>query len=237
MQSVSRILDPGDHLRSTAGGGLLAEGVVIVVSILFAFSLNALWDYRNALENEEALLQSLAGEFRANHGRLAATIAEVDTDQSHIAAFVDMSPPDAGALPGDPAWRQLSATWKPNAYELASGVLNSALGSGQLVLIRDQQLRAMVAGWPGRVDDIRERAAVMIRQEANVQGAVDRVAASLGVEVLGPATAPDLLEAVRTDPVAIATIARKRFQADIYVMQLTELMAVLDSIVGALSGS
>jgi len=44
-------------------------------------------------------------------------------------------------------------------------------------------------------------------------------------------------EAVRTDPVAMATIARKRFQADTYVMRLKELMAVLDNMVGALPGS
>jgi len=42
---------------------------------------------------------------------------------------------------------------------------------------------------------------------------------------------------MRTDPVAMATIARKRFQADTYVMRLKELMAVLDNMVGALPGS
>lgn len=213
---------------------MITEGLVIVTSILLAFGLDSLWDYRNDRREEAEVLHSLAEEFRTNRAILEQTIGSVEQDQSRIDVLVSMTPAEAGALPGDTAWGYLNAVWKPNTNELASGALTSALASGRLALVRDDAVRALVGGWPGRVDDLRERQGVMIRQEANVQAAVDRIAAEQGIARLGPETAPYILRGLRADAQAMATVARKHFQARIYVMALRSAVGMLDSTVAAL---
>jgi len=55
---------------------ILAEGVVIVVSILLAFAIDAWWDETRERGREKTVLAGLRSEFEANRTRLMANLAE-----------------------------------------------------------------------------------------------------------------------------------------------------------------
>jgi len=208
---------------------LLAEAVVIVVSILLAFGLDAIWDQRNDRSAEIRLRTSLVREFRGNGQILEETMAGVRRGQSRIEAFAAMTPEWAATLSEDTAWVYLDDLGRPYTAELSSGVTTSAVASGTLALIQDEVLRESIAGWLGRTDDIRERAGVMVAQEAIVYGAVDRVASTLDLGLLSPSNAGTLLQAVRSDGEAMARVARKHVHSGFYLEELNVLLARLDS--------
>ncbi|HER20472.1 MAG TPA: hypothetical protein ENO14_05445, partial [Chromatiales bacterium] len=88
--------------RSTAN--LLAEALVIVVSILLAFGLDAMWDQRNDRQAEAGLRASLAREFQGNREILAETMAGIRQSRSRIEAFAVMASEQVLSLPDDSAW-------------------------------------------------------------------------------------------------------------------------------------
>jgi len=221
--------------RSTAN--LLAEALVIVVSILLAFGLDAMWDQRNDRQAEAGLRASLAREFQGNREILAETMAGIRQSRSRIEAFAVMASEQVLSLPDDSAWVYLDDLSRPYTAELGSGVTKSAVSSGTLALIRDETLRESLAGWLGRVDDIRERAGVMVTQEAYVQSSVDRVAAGLRLGILSPSNSAELLHAVQSDSETMARVGRKHFHSGLYLDELTMLRSHLDSILAMLDGS
>ena len=212
---------------------LLAEAVVIVTSILLAFGLDAMWEQRNDGAAEVRLRASLVREFRSNRKILEETMAGVRTGLGRIDTVAAMTPAQLLALPEDSAWVYLDDLSRPYTAELSSGITSSAVSSGTLALIRDEALRESIAGWLGRTDDIRERAGVMVGQEAYVESAVDRVAGELRLGLLSPSNSATLLQAVRSDAESMARVARKHFHSDIYLDELGVLLARLDSTLGS----
>lgn len=221
--------------RSTAN--LLAEAVVIVVSILLAFGLDAMWDQRNDRQAEVRLRAALVREFRSNRELLEETMAGIREGRVRIEAIAVMTPEQVLSLPDDSAWIYLDDLSRPYTTELSSGVTSSAVSSGSLVLLQDVALRESIAGWLGRVDDIRERAGVMVNQEANVEASVDRIAAELRLGILSPSNSAELLHAVQSDGESMARVARKHFHSGIYLDELRVLLARLDSTLVLLDGS
>ena len=120
---------------------LLAEAVVIVMSILLAFGLDAMWDERNDRQAEAGLRASLAREFRSNRGLLEETMSGVRRGRSRIEAVAAMAPEQIVSLPDDSAWVYLDDLSRPYTAELNSGVASSAVSSGTLALIQDEALR------------------------------------------------------------------------------------------------
>ncbi len=55
---------------------VFVEGVVIVVSILLAFGLQAWWDGRQEREEQEAYLTAVSGELRTVKARMEARISQ-----------------------------------------------------------------------------------------------------------------------------------------------------------------
>jgi hypothetical protein len=208
--------------------------VVIVASILLAFAIDAAWEYRQHREAESELVAALTREFSANRETLLATISRVELAQHRIDRLVGLSSAEAGGLPPDTAWTLLDATWIPNTYELSNGVVTSALSSGTLALIGQASLREAVAGWPGRVDDIRERAGVMLSAQELVEAHVDRIAGSHGLMINNPMHSARLLGLVRADGAAMAQVSRKQFLAGVYAVQMRELLIRLESTLATL---
>jgi hypothetical protein len=215
----------------------LAEAVVIVLSILLAFGLDATWDEHHDRKAEARLRASLVREFRSNRDLLEETMAGVRRGRSRIEAVAGMGPEQILALPDDSAWVYLDDLSRPYTAELNSGVTSSAVSSGTLTLIQDEALRESIAGWLGRIDDIHERAGVMVNQEAYVETAVDHVAAELRLGLLTPSDAAELLHAIRSDDETMARVARKHVQSGIYLDELAVLLARLDSTLVLLDGS
>jgi len=132
------------------------EGLVVVVSILIAFSLDAWWDVWSDRRDESEILGSLATEFAENRDRLSQDIEDVrgyvGAAQRLLSALEDpavvLSTDSAGAY----LWRTMS--WRTTNFRTAT--LDAVVGGGRLELIRDDSLRVALAGWPSRLADSAE---------------------------------------------------------------------------------
>ena len=210
----------------------LVEGVVIVLSILLAFAIDAAWDYRVARAFEEELLNSLLQEYGGNRATLERTVRRVEGDIERIDAFYAMRPEQLVDLPADSANAYWGALSRPLTFQLASGATATALSAGNLDLIRDRQLRELVAGWPARAEDIEERAQVMVGLEGTWYDFVPT--RGWAQDALGPVRGADLpepalLRGAREDSEAKARVAMRMRAAQVYVTQMRELIERVDS--------
>ena len=145
--------DPG------VGGGLLrrrlVEAVVIVGSILLAFGIDAAWEARQDARAADDLLQALSVEFdgaRAELLRHRNRWAEVvDATERLIVAQSTGAEPEPAVM-DTLLYRFLT----PTTFDAQDRALAGAAASGGLALIRDQELRNMLAAWPVYVAEVRD---------------------------------------------------------------------------------
>jgi hypothetical protein len=137
-------------------GRVLVEGAVVVISILLAFGIDATWDNRSAANAEQALLTSLRDEFAQNRTIIEGSIQFHEVDAS-VAAFLLRARPDVGrdSLATAVAMSTYFRTTDPHV-----GAISSAIAGGGLERVNNEELRALVASWPGDFNDVGENEAL-----------------------------------------------------------------------------
>lgn len=134
----------------------VAEGVVIVASILLAFGIDAWWADVQDQEAEALILRALATEFRENLAELRAVHEVHARYGQELEELVDLmvSQPDGTTLRvGDSQLRPLISF---RTADPATGTLSTLLASGRIDLIRNEELQQALAGWPAVVEDVAE---------------------------------------------------------------------------------
>ena len=141
---------------------LLAEGAVIVISILLAFGIDAWWADRQGRAEEQLALEALRQEFIFNIDLLQeAHVIQLDLMQKADRLNRLLLDADDGATinVADSLLYVLVVYRTP---DVAMGSLNTLLASGQIGIIRNAEIQRALAGWPARVDGTVEQE-VLIR--------------------------------------------------------------------------
>lgn len=131
---------------------VLVEGVVIVVSILLAFGIDAWWD--RAVERREVQeeLENVYAEFESNLSSVDYQIhllERVRVASEHVADEIRESSGGALSLPDSLVWLvSIFPTIDPSL-----GAVDALVNSGRLAAIEDPALRSVLAGLRGRFDD------------------------------------------------------------------------------------
>jgi hypothetical protein len=176
-----------EHMTRAASGLVL-----IVVGVLAALGGDAVWQGRADVIREQELLRDLFEEFGENRERLLADIEWSQESKAAGSAWADAmlgttSPPlDSVAQ----LW-VLASDW--GRFDPVTGSLRSVIDGGELNLIRNEDLRAAVAGW----SDVAEEARLTSR-DVSVQLA-GQAPVALTLEPGGPHNAGGLaaIEVVR----------------------------------------
>ncbi len=134
---------------------VFVEGVVIVLSILLAFGLQAWWDGVQEREQEREALERLAAEFAAVESVLrewqAMHRATFDAGEALLAQTGSEGPLSISA---DSVGKLIATFGEESTVEAPTGVLSSLIASGQLSLIRSQELRTQLAGWQALIANL-----------------------------------------------------------------------------------
>lgn len=141
----------------TRNWSLLAEGAAIVVSILLAFAIDAWWQSRGDREAEQSALKRLIVEFEFNLVELEENRELHQTALDATRKLLTLTRPDQHVLPdAGEIGAILFDCFQNPTINPRLGTTNSLIASGDLKLIRDEELQAMLTEWPASADDLLE---------------------------------------------------------------------------------
>jgi hypothetical protein len=153
-----------DRKRAT---GLFVEGVVIVVSILLAFSLEAWWAERGERLEETGILENLRVEFVAAGTQLDRYLFYHEVTLSSLDNI--LSSTRSGLAEGRPSVDiptiHLARAFIPPTYDPRTGTLDGMTHSGHFGILRSEELRKALTAWPGLLAEAAEedaRSAAMV---------------------------------------------------------------------------
>ena len=133
---------------------MLAESVLIIASILFAFGIDAWWNERQDRLEEREVLLTLQNEFM----RFVETINdrfEIHRDQ--VAALEQLAlSSQVGEWSGTAEAFDVSIShmMSPTTLDLGSGVVEALVGVGRIEIIVNRELRRKLAAWGGVLDEV-----------------------------------------------------------------------------------
>ncbi len=218
---------------------ILAEGAVIIISILLAFGIDAWWDRMLERREEGDAIEGLAGDFRENVAGLDETIRHHQETLDRLSRLAAMSPAELAAVPGDSADGFVFAIVAPWTFDRQDGTLDGLIASGALNVLRDVELRSDLLRWVALADDVAEEGADV---RAIALRTIDRVA-----ELGGPwqetslGVTPELMEAIRHFPPPDFTVVagdeelrrlmrQKRQRSIVYLAELIPLQEHAETV-------
>jgi hypothetical protein len=147
---------------------LLAEGMVIVFSILLAFGVDAWWEGHTERRREAALLSDLLAEFEASRADLVARRDGARRMANANTALRDLVGEAASGLPVMLPDSLILAVLSGPTYEPETNTLDAAIASGRIEIIRSDTIQAELANWRRLIVDTREDE-LLVRQLSTEQ--------------------------------------------------------------------
>lgn len=109
---------------------IVVEGVVIVVSILLAFGIDAWWQERQERATERQQMAVLQAEVRANQAELDARLERGMQAREAQRTLIELIRPEAQVIPADSLASLLLESWAFGVAELECGAIDALLDSG-----------------------------------------------------------------------------------------------------------
>ena len=197
-------------------GSAFRDMVLIVTSILIAFSLEAWWDGQRTLDEERAALSAVRDDFRAARQELDSVLVRNDKVVEVAGVVLAMSPEEVARLDPDSADTLLHFGYGGGlTFDPPTGALQALLYAGTLGDIRNHELAAALSAWPGLMDEIDEDQVFIIDsfnrlQEVHVRnGAMEQAMIHRGL-LAGPAamSPSEILAALLATPEDRGVLAR-----------------------------
>lgn len=134
------------------------EVLIVVVGVAIAFQVTAWGNERAAKAEEQKLLRGLQSEFFKVAAGVDAQIAKHRRIEAAVATTLATlkQAQSAGAAHGSVADGTLAWAFVPTTTQFSQGILSGMLRTGQLGLIRDQDLRTALSEWDGVLADVTE---------------------------------------------------------------------------------
>jgi len=132
---------------------LTVEAAAIVLSILLAFSIDAWWEDRNEVELEQRLLTALLAEFVQNGELLRQARRQYEQRYMESLRILEYLQEGASSFDHAELEKLFRGLLVAETFHLESGAHDGLLGSGELSLVRDEELRNRLAAWPSYVKE------------------------------------------------------------------------------------
>ena len=135
---------------------VLAEGTIIIVSILLAFWVDAWWETNREREFRHTLLSSLLGELKQVQADLNYQDPFFRAMRTSARRLVNAGiSPDTDLDGRDIDKLLFEICFYTNGSELKASELNAVVSGGHLPFIRDTELRVLIGSWPARLESYR----------------------------------------------------------------------------------
>jgi len=136
---------------------MFAEALLIVLSILLAFGIEAWWSRRGELLGEREALESLRADFIENLERLEEAQDSHDRIREAAARLLAMAGPDAEQVAGDLTMDTLPMRLVagPQVF-LVTATYDALIASGRIDVLRSSELRRELARWSAAMTNLGE---------------------------------------------------------------------------------
>ena len=143
-------------IRNIPWPRIIAEGSIIVASILLAFWIDAWWQERVEQKEFDALVRGLKSDFTASQVHLKEWLAGNERVLRAASEFLDAirKTPEDDELEVRHEW--LAAAVSAPTFDPTDTSLRTAVSTGQIELITDNELRDTLAIWRQQLEDTRE---------------------------------------------------------------------------------
>jgi len=111
---------------------LIIEGLVIVVSILLAFAIDAWWDQHREMRDAEDQVARVVAELRANVAILTAQDQSLEYATQGAREFLSIMGPDAGPVSVRTVGEMMNRIYSVPTLSLSNSASRNLLSSGQL---------------------------------------------------------------------------------------------------------
>ena len=151
--------------RSWRWGKVSAEGLLIVLSILLAFGIEASWSERGERRAEAEALQGLKDDFVENLARLASVMSEHAEVRDASVRLLAMTGPEANQIVSDVVMDTLvmALIAYPKVFPVTA-TYDALIASGRIELLESATLRRELARWSTAIADLREEERDAFRQ-------------------------------------------------------------------------
>ena len=210
---------------------LIAEGILIVVSILLAFGIDAAWDARGDRAQEAVALAGLRDDFIANRTQMDRILERHRARAEAFAWFETARPQDIAAISADSASAIFRSLYLPESFDGVRGNADALIGAGRMELLRSEPLRERLATFINLVDDADEEKAAMRTGSIDVFRATTRYGGPWGVGAssLSRIDSADLA-ALRRDEEFMGLVRLAYHWSYVYAIQLAGISEVIDDI-------
>lgn len=136
---------------------LLAEGFVIVASILLAFGIDAWWDSKNERDQATALAAALVRDFETTRQRFDEARQRYEIVLNSMEQILVLA--ENGPVP-EAQWARVDTIlsrvfYSMNTFDPPMGAVETILSSGRLDLFHDENLLAELTRWTSDVADLK----------------------------------------------------------------------------------
>ena len=229
------------------------EGLVILVSILLAFWIDAWWDGVQARHHEAVVVEAARQELETNREiRRFVDGSSAITDR--IERFLNATVEEVRATPADSVELLVEALWLPPTYDPPMAAVTVLLETPPLPTEESLHTHRLVSAWTQRLEDAKEEAGDLRSSSSRVVDLLVARAASLprpprftppsdwsgvqqnrtfvtsAIEQAGP----EGLAQLRADDAFVAALARKLHDQKRYITEIARAARRLDSILAAL---
>jgi hypothetical protein len=135
----------------------IRDVIIVVVGILAALWLESAWQDFNDRKTERQILTSLRIEFEKNQEELDGMIASWNQgliNQTEIHELMGGAVNEETVAQFDVLRSRSNSGRAKLLFDPRHGQLTSVINSGQLGLVRNSDLRALIADWPALVADL-----------------------------------------------------------------------------------
>lgn len=133
------------------------ESVAIILSILLAFAIDAGWDAIKERSQEKAFLVSLLSDFKEARNRINKSTDRHKRYIDSARQLLELQTGDVANIESETLENLLGAVFFDwTSLFLPSGSRDALFASGDIEIIENEELRAMLAAWPSFVADAAE---------------------------------------------------------------------------------
>ena len=217
---------------------LVAEGLVITLSILAAFIIDAWWGVRQDDERLQESIATLESGFEEHISLIDEQLTARSLDDRLLNRFVNMDREDVVSVHPDSAFLLMQAIYRTGVVDPGVSFLVATIERSNLEALREPALERALAAWMAEALRLEQRELQLMAASRDGVRAVNRypevqlvLARPLEVADAAPGTlTAETLWRLREDNEVMAAAASKGFESRIHLRILLQVRARADSV-------